>query len=78
LQPHKRIDFSLVFAGRAVGIKEAHDDIWRSSNGHRPLNCRSLDRYFYHRSGCGPHVQGEVEDLLCPNREGNPFAGLGL
>jgi len=25
---HKKIDFSTVFAGQAVGIKEVHDDIW--------------------------------------------------
>jgi hypothetical protein len=25
---HKKINFSTVFAGQAVGIKEVHDDIW--------------------------------------------------
>jgi putative transposase len=25
---HKKINFSRVFAGQAVGIKEVHDDIW--------------------------------------------------
>jgi len=25
---HKKINFSQVFAGQAVGIKEVHDDIW--------------------------------------------------
>jgi len=32
LRPHlsgkKKINFSTVFAGQAVGIKEVHDDIW--------------------------------------------------
>jgi hypothetical protein len=26
---HKKINFSQVFAGQAVGIKEVHDGIWR-------------------------------------------------
>jgi hypothetical protein len=34
LRPHclgrKKINFSTVFAGQAVGIKEVHDDIWLS------------------------------------------------
>jgi putative transposase len=25
---HRKINFSQVFAGQAVGIKEVHDDIW--------------------------------------------------
>jgi putative transposase len=25
---HKKINFSTVFAGQAVGIKEVHDNIW--------------------------------------------------
>jgi putative transposase len=25
---HQKINFSTVFAGQAVGIKEVHDDIW--------------------------------------------------
>lgn len=25
---HKKVNFSTVFAGQAVGIKEVHDDIW--------------------------------------------------
>jgi putative transposase len=28
---HKKINFSTVFAGQAVGIKEVHDDIWMVS-----------------------------------------------
>src|SRR5262245_53581662 len=28
---NKKINFSQVFAGQAVGIKEVHDDIWRVS-----------------------------------------------
>jgi putative transposase len=27
----QKIDFSTVFAGQAVGIKEIHDDIWLAS-----------------------------------------------
>jgi hypothetical protein len=27
----KRINFSTVFAGEAVGVKEVHDDIWLAS-----------------------------------------------
>jgi len=30
---HKKINFSTVFAGQAVGIKEVHDDIWLVSLG---------------------------------------------
>jgi len=29
---HKKINFSTVFAGQAVGIKEVHDDIWLVSS----------------------------------------------
>ena len=27
----KKINFSTVFAGQAIGIKEVHDDIWLAS-----------------------------------------------
>ena len=45
---HKKIDFSTVFAGQAVGIKEVHDDIWLVSFmnydlGHFDLETRVLE-----------------------------------
>jgi putative transposase len=45
---HKKINFSTVFAGQAVGIKEAHDDIWLVSSmdydlGYFALETRVLE-----------------------------------
>ena len=34
----KKINFSSVFAGQAVGIKEVHDDIWLVSFMDEPLD----------------------------------------
>jgi len=46
---HKKINFSTVFAGQAVGIKEVHDDIWLVSFmdydlGYFDLETRVLER----------------------------------
>ena len=38
---HKKINFSQVFAGQAVGIKEVHDDIWLVSFMDYDLGYRS-------------------------------------
>jgi hypothetical protein len=53
LRPHlsgaqKKINFSTVFAGQAVGIKEVHDDIWLVSSmdcdlGYFDLETRVLE-----------------------------------
>ena len=45
---HKKINFSQVFAGQAVGIKEVHDDIWLVSFmdydlGYFDLETRALE-----------------------------------
>jgi len=45
---HKKINFSTVFAGQAVGIKEVHDDIWLVSSmdydlGYFDLETRVLE-----------------------------------
>jgi putative transposase len=44
----KKINFSMVFAGQAVGIEEVHDDIWLVSFvecdlGHFDLETRVLE-----------------------------------
>ena len=40
---HKKINFSQVFAGQAVGIKEVHDDIWLVSFIDYDLGCFDLE-----------------------------------
>jgi putative transposase len=45
---HKKINFSAVFAGQTVGIKEVHDDIWLVSSmdgdlGYFDLETRVLE-----------------------------------
>jgi putative transposase len=45
---NKKINFSQVFAGQAVGIKEVHDDIWLVSSmeydlGYFDLETRTLE-----------------------------------
>ena len=45
---HKKINFSQVFAGQAVGVKEIHDDIWLVSFmdydlGYFDLDTRALE-----------------------------------
>ena len=40
---HKKINFSQVFAGQAVGIKEVHDDIWLVSFMDYDLGYFDLD-----------------------------------
>ena len=40
---HKKINFSTVFAGQAVGIKEVHDDIWLVSFMDYDLGYFDLD-----------------------------------
>jgi putative transposase len=42
-QQSRSIDFSTVFAGQAVGIKEVHDDIWLASLGYFDLDTRVLE-----------------------------------
>jgi putative transposase len=43
----KRINFSTVFAGQAIGIKQVHDDIWLSfmdyDLGYFDLDTRALE-----------------------------------
>jgi putative transposase len=40
---HKKINFRQVFAGRSVGIKEVHDDIWLVSFMEYDLGCFDLE-----------------------------------
>ena len=56
---HKKINFSTVFAGQAVGIKEVHDDIWLVSFmdydlGYFDLETRVLEPL---ENPFGPKVQ---------------------
>ena len=73
----KKINFSTVFAGQAVGIKEVHDDIWLVSFmdydlGYFDLETRVLE----------PHRTGYMGNTFGPNgfSSGNPCvrAGPGL
>jgi hypothetical protein len=41
----KKINFSTVFAGQAVGIKEVHDDIWLVSFMDYDLGCFDLETH---------------------------------
>jgi hypothetical protein len=44
LSGNKKINFSTVFAGQAVGFKEIHDDIWLVSFLDYDLGYFDLDR----------------------------------
>jgi putative transposase len=57
---NKKINFSTVFAGQAVGIKEVHDDIWLVSFMDYDLGYFDLDTRVWNHSitrsapGCHP------------------------
>ena len=65
MRPHlsgnKKINFSTVFAGQAVGIKEVHDDIRLVSFMDYDLGYFDLDnRVLYHLTPVRPEVVSYV------------------
>jgi hypothetical protein len=58
---HKKIDFSTVFAGQAVGLKEVRDDIWLLVLWISILTLTSLNR----SSTRSPEVVTYVASTFC-------------
>jgi putative transposase len=63
----KKIKFSKVFAGQAVGIKEVHDDIWLVSFMDYPLGYFDLETRVLEplKNPFGPTVLPNVLGTLC-------------
>ena len=77
---HARLQGSQVRPASAIQWKFAHG-ISRNDGadvGTGELDGRRFGCDLYNRFGRRPHVEREIEDLLCPNRKCNPFATLGI
>jgi hypothetical protein len=71
---NKKVNFSQVFAGQAVGIKEEHDDIWLVSSmdydlGYFDRETRVLEP---RQNPFGPEVLP-----MCPSRTGKEWSCPG-
>ena len=60
---NKKINFSKVFAGQAVGIKEVHDDIW-------PVSCMDYDLGYF-----DPSLRARQVALKMRNTDYSQMAG---